>query len=312
MYTIIGLDGGGTSTKGCIGYNKNNILATSISGGLNPYAFSEEEIIDTIVKSVEMLTSQARCNLEDVDMLCIGAAGLDRRIDQDRFMDIYKRTNLNIPLYMTNDAKTFMHGNLCGQSGILTISGTGSISYGYGNGEYYRQGGYGHLISDEGSGYDMSIRLLKRVFKYKDKNIKTDIENTILEVLGLNNNDELLKWIYQPDTKKMDIASLTKPLVTRLGEDREVINIMDDCADALIKNTVGLYHKMCDAGNRPDHFIINGSVLKNVTSIKNRFVSEVEKQTGMRLREANLPAEVGALELGLSYLKGEVNYDFRG
>ncbi|WP_443110729.1 BadF/BadG/BcrA/BcrD ATPase family protein [Caloramator sp. mosi_1] len=49
-----------------------------------------------------------------------------------------------------------------GEDGIITISGTGSISVGKKENEIMRAGGWGHILGDEGSGYHISLKALKR------------------------------------------------------------------------------------------------------------------------------------------------------
>jgi N-acetylglucosamine kinase-like BadF-type ATPase len=52
--------------------------------------------------------------------------------------------------------------------GIVVISGTGMISYGYGaTGESARAGGWGPLLGDIGSGYDIGLDVLRAIARSK-------------------------------------------------------------------------------------------------------------------------------------------------
>ena len=45
------------------------------------------------------------------------------------------------------------------QQGVIVISGTGAIVYGINaNGDEARASGWGYLLGDEGSGYDIAIK----------------------------------------------------------------------------------------------------------------------------------------------------------
>ncbi|CAF4867733.1 unnamed protein product, partial [Rotaria magnacalcarata] len=53
--------------------------------------------------------------------------------------------------------------------GVVIIAGTGSNCVVYnGDGSSKRAGGWGHLLGDEGSGYWIAQRAIKRVFDHAD------------------------------------------------------------------------------------------------------------------------------------------------
>lgn len=306
MYTVIGLDGGGTSTKGCIGSSSIDIKGTSISGGLNPFVYDVNEIKETLLDSIRQLTSISNISVNKVDMIVIGGAGLDRELDQRRFKEIYNATGMEIPLFLTNDAKTFLHANIGDDAGILTISGTGSIAYGYGDNTYYRQGGFGHLISDEGSGYDIGLSGIKEIFNARDKGIESEIEGIVLDYLGLMNRDYLLSWIYNDNTRKQDIAKITTVLVSQGMDTDTVRGILRKATDDLINLTSSLYSKMSNENVKPKIFVTNGSVFEKISYVRDRYIKEIESCTGMRYSSGKLSAEIGALMLGIKKIKGDI------
>lgn len=306
MFRVIGLDGGGTSTKGCIGYDKENIIAKSTAGGLNPYIYNEQEIISTLKYSINQLLIQSNIDVEDIDILSIGGAGLDRPNDQQQFEKLYRKTGFNIPLYLTNDAKILLEANIPSEPGILTISGTGSIAYGSDGVNYYRQGGYGHIIGDEGSGYDIGVTALKRIFKEKDNDNKILLETLILDYLDMSSLDDLLRWIYSPKTRKQDIADIVRCFIDKAYEDEGVRDILNNGTKDLIHLTTSLYSRMREKGVEPKKFIISGSVLSKNKYIRDTYIEEVENRTSMGYVESTVKAEVGALMMGLKKLEGEL------
>lgn len=53
--------------------------------------------------------------------------------------------------------------------GIIVISGTGAIVYGITQqGERHRIGGWGHILGDPGSGYEIGLHTLQTVMKSYD------------------------------------------------------------------------------------------------------------------------------------------------
>jgi N-acetylglucosamine kinase-like BadF-type ATPase len=96
--------------------------------------------------------------------------------------------------------------------GIVVISGTGMIASGFGpTGESARAGGWGPLLGDIGSGYDIGIDILRAVARSKvfnntygrinlnplqdGINPPTLLTGAVLSYLGLQKEDELIPWV---------------------------------------------------------------------------------------------------------------------
>jgi N-acetylglucosamine kinase-like BadF-type ATPase len=94
------------------------------------------------------------------------------------------------------------------REGIIAISGTGSIVYGRNRqGKATRTGGWGHLLGDEGSGYDIGLRGLRAVVRMADgRQASTLLIPEILTQISLTSPDQLVKWISRAD--KSQIAQL--------------------------------------------------------------------------------------------------------
>ncbi len=75
--------------------------------------------------------------------------------------EIIREIGINNKIIINNDAYISLVGAHGQEKGIITISGTGSISLGIdGNGKLHRTGGWGgHILGDEGSGYYLVKRL---------------------------------------------------------------------------------------------------------------------------------------------------------
>ncbi|MEX1447827.1 BadF/BadG/BcrA/BcrD ATPase family protein [Enterococcus sp. C76] len=52
---------------------------------------------------------------------------------------------------------------LKGNDGVLIISGTGSVGYGLQHATFYRVGGWGHILGDEGSAYSIGLACYKQL-----------------------------------------------------------------------------------------------------------------------------------------------------
>lgn len=75
-----------------------------------------------------------------------------------------------IKVIVENDAICALASGTYGESGIVLIAGTGSISYCYNKktNELNRVGGWGYVLGDEGSGYDIGRQALVAIMKSYD------------------------------------------------------------------------------------------------------------------------------------------------
>src|SRR6476660_6899468 len=91
---------------------------------------------------------------------------------------------------------------------VLVISGTGSCAFGINaRGDRLKIGGWGHVLGDKGSAYQIGMRALRRVVDDYDNNGRwPKLGEGILRALVLNEPAELIRWA--ASASKTDIASL--------------------------------------------------------------------------------------------------------
>lgn len=302
MHTVIGIDGGGSKTAGCIGSGQDKIIARSVSGGINQYAYSKDVIVKHLLELIDDLLEKSGKAEEDVDLIVIATAGVDSREDQKTFRSIYELCGYKMPLLLTNDAHVLMKGNFKERSGMVLISGTGSIALGQYGDEMFRFGGHGHLIGDEGSGYDIAINGIKKAFELYDKGMKSKLMSALLEESGFENPMAFRKWLYSGLGKK-DIAKFAK-VISDLAESGDIKAelVLMCAADDLVLLMQSLYERMKSERCKPELFMCSGSVLMNNESVREVVAEAVFDRTDMDIIEDTLEAEVCALMEGLNSL----------
>jgi N-acetylglucosamine kinase-like BadF-type ATPase len=212
MNYVIGIDGGGTKTALKLADEKGNLILAMEGGPCNINSMGKESVAKMLKEIVNAALDKAQLTMEQIGVLCIGTAGVDRPSDKAIMEDIIRDTGFNNKTIITNDAVTALYGGVGGAEGIILISGTGSICYGRNReGETKRAGGWGHLIGDEGSGYYIGISAINKIARGHDgveeKTIMTDL---ILEHLKLGNASGLIEYVYRSGAGKSEIASLAR------------------------------------------------------------------------------------------------------
>ncbi len=154
----LGVDGGGSKTLAVIVDEQGRECGRGLAGSANYVAVGLELAIQNIYSAVMRATHE----VADALPLCkawLGLAGVDR--PSDSALLVSHLHTLASSVQITNDADLALSA-LPGVAGIVLIVGTGSIALGRNEeGSVTRVGGWGHILGDEGSGYDIGRQGLR-------------------------------------------------------------------------------------------------------------------------------------------------------
>ena len=85
---------------------------------------------------------------------------------QTAVLKIWKAT----PCKVTHDLEIALTGSGPQKTAVLVLSGTGSCCFGKtSDGRTAKMGGWGHILGDKGSGFEIGLRALKAVVFYFDR-----------------------------------------------------------------------------------------------------------------------------------------------
>lgn len=198
--------------------------------------------------------------------IVIGIAGARNESDRERVREAAAKVWPKIPCYATNDLEPALVAaeNVNAhkyQARVLILSGTGSCCFGRTrDGKTARLGGWGHIIGDKGSGYEIGLRALKAIVFYLDRDGELSLlGRSVLESLLLNQPDDLIDWC--KTASKPDIARVTiKVFEAAAKGDKIARDIIEAAAESLAIDGVNCAKKLVKA-NAPVEFVFAGSVL---------------------------------------------------
>ena len=168
MY-IIGIDGGGTKTTGILATATGQPLAQVQSGPANYHVVGEAKTQAVLEGIVAELYEKGDIPPTSAVRFCLGMAGLGRPADREVIGRICDELGIRQNRILTHDAHIALVGGTEKQEGVIVISGTGAIVYGINtDGREARASGWGYLLGDEGSGYDIAIKGLQAVVRAAD------------------------------------------------------------------------------------------------------------------------------------------------
>lgn len=221
---IIGVDAGGTKTT-AEGYSLAGDSLGLEVGGFGNTTVDFDRGIANICETVNRLLARLG---EDCAYLCVGCAGIETGDLKPRAQKLLSE-RYPFPVFVTNDAMLGLYAALEGQDGVLVIAGTGSIGYLKQDGALRRCGGWGHLINDDGSGYTIAVRAIRKIadaFDTGPGHEDTPLKRAVFEHLGITELRQLIDFTYR--STKGEIAALV-PIVEAVanGGDPEAVEILE-------------------------------------------------------------------------------------
>ncbi|GAB1430172.1 BadF/BadG/BcrA/BcrD ATPase family protein [Ignavibacteria bacterium] len=246
-FIIIGIDGGGSKTRGTLRCN-GETMAETVSGTTRIGSVGFVESAERLVNIIVELCNKAKIDSLEVDSSVIGVAGVWLQEEKSRLQHLIitiarnRKITIN-DVIVTSDAEIALEGALEGKVGGLLIGGTGSITLGkISNGQIIRCGGWGIELDDEGSGAWIGREGLTAVVRSLDgRGEFTTLCNMIEErfpTITLSNPRSLVSAFTE---KIIEYHSVT-PLVMACAESGDKIckSIVEEAAEHLYHNILTL------------------------------------------------------------------------
>jgi len=231
----IGIDGGGSTLRcGIYGENLKCVHLLELSETANPsvigFAQAEELLKSTLNKTLD----EAGISSSNVRYVGAGMAGAAQ--NPDWFRAILTQSLPRAQITVAPDYEIALIGAHGERFGILVLSGTGSAACGIdASGESAHSGGWGYLLDDGGSGYWLGLEMLRSATRVADGcREKTGLYQQTFAHLKISTPDELISWLYNPETKNREISQMA-PLVLACAAtgDLEALRIVEDGAEQL-------------------------------------------------------------------------------
>jgi len=242
--------------------------------------------------------------------IVIGMAGARAESDRQRIRTAAGKTWPDVPCYATNDLETALvagesDGKTTRAARVLVLTGTGSCCFGRrADGKTFRFGGWGHILGDKGSGYEIGLRGLKASVHALDREGRWPLlGRNILEALQINDPEDLIDWA--KTAAKSEIAALAVPVFASAAKgDKLGRAILEAASESLAKDGVDCARRLVKAGAAVE-FILAGSVLLKQPG----FAKEVRKQLltrwpGAAVTTLQRDSVCGALELAFEHFGG--------
>ncbi|MGI8914836.1 MAG: anhydro-N-acetylmuramic acid kinase [Chloroflexota bacterium] len=150
-------------------------------------------------------------------------------------------------------------------TGLVVIAGTGSFAWGRSaTGETARAGGWGFLLGDGGSGFDLGRRALMAVLAGHDAQAtQSSLSAALLQQLGLTAPPELVARIYGSADARTDIASLAPVVLQQIATGDAVATALVLKSVADLAGQVRTVDGHLQFGDAPRTVVCSGGLFTN-------------------------------------------------
>lgn len=171
MTTVLGIDGGASSTRWRLESAEGRLVAEGASSPLTGHVFTEAAQAAAGATIASVATAVASYGTPDFAVA--GVTGLSVGDDAASFLQYVLAEALRIPadrVIVLDDMRIAFLGAFGAGEGILVYAGTGSIAYHVTPDQRIeRVGGHGYLIDDAGGGFWIGRQALRAMLRRRDE-----------------------------------------------------------------------------------------------------------------------------------------------
>jgi N-acetylglucosamine kinase-like BadF-type ATPase len=232
---FLGVDGGQSSTYALIGDASGRVLGAGRGGPSNHVAASEGRAKFTGAIQSCLAAACANAGLDATAIrftsACLGFSG--GPADKEAILQEILPSDRTL---VTHDALIALSGATCGEPGLITIAGTGSIAFGRNaSGKTARAGGWGYVFGDEGGGFHIVRQAVRAALRFEEGwGDPTSLRRMFLDAAAASDINQLVHRFYTPEFPRPRLAAFAK-LVDDAAENGDAIarEILNDAAREL-------------------------------------------------------------------------------
>lgn len=304
-----GIDGGGSKTQVLLMDTDETRILSVFGGATNPNTVGWETAVQVVVALVTDGLKELGHSEHELQGLCAAMAGMDRPKETQKMVDSLREVFPRAEIQLVNDALAALSAGTSGGSGVVLIAGTGSIAVGETKrGSVYRSGGYGYLIGDEGSGFDIGrLGLIAAISGYEKRGPTTELWNAAVDFFRVLHPQELIPKVYSDGHSVGRVASFAKEVLTLADVDTVASQIIDGAISHYQSLVESVFAQAAEQGTHyeqdliANHVVLAGGLFVGHTSLSQRLQECIPDRRFTVLKHS--PASGGVLRALLRHGK---------
>ena len=295
MAYFLAIDGGGTKTECVIG-DESSVLASTVGSTIKIKKVGNTAAAEALRSAIDDACKQAEIRPDQFSRTCIGLAGSSIP-EVSQWTRATLQRLVSGELILVNDTTIAHHAAFNGGPGVLVIAGTGSNVLGINErGESARAGGWGPIISDEGSGFWIGRTAVAQSMRAHDAGRATELLAAIMHAWQLDGREEVVAMANS--NPPPDFAALL-PAVLQCADAGDALarEILSSAANELAQLARIVVRKLWN-GEGKIHVALTGGVFAHSAQIRQMFSNAIcAERRGIEVNPEPVHHVMGALAM---------------
>lgn len=266
MKLFAGYDGGGTKTACVLTDETGRILGSGLGGPSNYLYCGREVAAESVRTATEQAFAAAGLPMQRLDTAYMASAAI-----------LIQHGDAHVPFFSTcidaeriiceSDIYNIWFGSVREQPAVVSIAGTGAITYICSKEGFLRVSGWGPLLGDEGSGYDLGLRALRLVCRMYDGREPEDrmFMDAIFRHYDTKTPFELLRALNKGDTRSA-VADATREVFALYEQgSATAAALLAQCADEITLSVLTATRR--DGKARDYALILSGGLVRQESPV---------------------------------------------
>lgn len=220
---LLGVDGGQTATKALVATIDGTILGGGRSGPSDHFhgPGGEETNRRAIHGAITAALAAASAAPSRIAAIGLGLTGAPTGGEQTPIVErIVREILTDTHIAVAADYVTNLAGASAGGSGVVVVAGGGAIAYGIDEaGHQAIAGGFGYLLGDEGSAFDIGRRAIIAAARASDgRGPATTLEGVVRTVFDLGQMRDITRRVYRAGFGREQISMLAPRVIAAAAE----------------------------------------------------------------------------------------------
>lgn len=302
MSIFLGIDAGGTKTE-CVLGDENRVLGTRVGGTIKIRKVGQDVAGQALETTLLEVCRETGVDPQQIAQTCIGISGSSIPEVVDWTYSVLKQI-VGGDVKVLNDTLIAHHAAFHGGPGVLVIAGTGSNVLGINErGETARAGGWGPIISDEGSGFWIGRTAVAQAMRAHDSGRSTSLLNAIMKAWKLVTREEVVSMANS--NPPPDFASLL-PEILRCANSGDTLarEILVSAANELAQLARIVIRKLWP-GSAEISVCVTGGVFVHSPEIRQMFANAIRaERPEVKVNDIPVHPAMGALSMARAHFIG--------